>query len=553
MKDFFRSSRMTYSRSVRFLSALFLFLVLPLQMSAATVAETLKTADDTAVSRGEFIRSAVTVLGIPLKAEGTLPYKRPVAKTLLPYVRAANDLSALTTFGKDLAPARSITRGEAVELLVALQKLSPSGVELRFSDASSDSALGKAVQVAVERNWIAPIRRGLFGVDRVLTGREARLLLRKATGDTTLEQGTGELKIPSVIVRVKMKEKVGLPKDDVLRAVWQLLNEKYLYTDKIDASDAGYRAVESLVQSLKDPYTVFLRPQPAQEFQNQINSEISGIGAQVEYHDNALTVVSPITGSPAEKAGVRGGDRILEVDGKTLAGLTLVEAVNKIRGPKGTTVTLRILRDGSEFDLKVERDTIKVPEIHISWQGSVAVVKLTQFGQTTDRELRSLMLDVQKQDPKGIILDVRNNPGGLLHAAEIVVSNFLPVGSGVANIVSKDEEYLEVTTDGPTINETVPMVMLVNKGSASASEIVAGALQDAGRAVILGETTFGKGTVQQVLEFSDGSNLKLTIAEWLTPKRRKINGIGITPDVAVAPSEGRDEQLLRAIDLLRYK
>ena len=135
----------------------------------------------------------------------------------------------------------------------------------------------------------------------------------------------------------------------------------------------------------------------------------------------------------------------------------------------------------------------------------------------------------------------------------MVVSNFLPVGSGVANIVSKDEEYLEVTTDGPTINETVPMVMLVNKGSASASEIVAGALQDAGRAVILGETTFGKGTVQQVLEFSDGSNLKLTIAEWLTPKRRKINGIGITPDVAVAPSEGRDEQLLRAIDLLRYK
>src|SRR3989344_184904 len=196
------------------------------------------------------------------------------------------------------------------------------------------------------------------------------------------------------------------------------------------------------------------------------------------------------------------------------------------------------------------RDIIMLPEIDMSYQGKVAVIKLAQFGETTDNKLRGMMEQVAANKPTGIILDLRNNPGGLLHAAESVLSNFVPKGTTIARIVSIEEDTADQTSDPPTIDAGVKIVVLVNKGSASASEIVAGALQDLKRATIVGETTFGKGTVQQILEFKDGSNLKMTIAEWHTPLNRKINGIGIVPDVMVTQGADRDDQLLRALDLL---
>jgi carboxyl-terminal processing protease len=180
-------------------------------------------------------------------------------------------------------------------------------------------------------------------------------------------------------------------------------------------------------------------------------------------------------------------------------------------------------------------------------------VKLVQFGSLTEKELRSLMTDIQAEKPAGVILDLRNNPGGLLHAAQLVLSNFLPKGSSIATIAARSQKYDDVTEDEPTIASTVPVVVLVNGGSASASEIVAGALQDYKRATIVGEKTFGKGTVQQIVEFRDGSGLKMTIAEWLTPKGRKIDGVGVTPDVVIALSTDRDEQLLKAVSIIRER
>jgi carboxyl-terminal processing protease len=229
-----------------------------------------------------------------------------------------------------------------------------------------------------------------------------------------------------------------------------------------------------------------------------------------------------------------------------------MESVAKVRGPKGSNVILGIRRDGTEMNITVMRDLIQVPEIIITKQQNVTIVKIVQFGNKTDRELRSIMAEIEEERPRGIIIDLRNNPGGLLHAADVVVSNFLPHGSTVARIKSRTDDYTEKTMDPPTISSDVPVVVLVNKGSASASEIVAGALQDAKRATIVGEKTFGKGTVQQIMEFLNGSGLKMTIAEWFTPAGRKIDGVGITPDVEVAASEdNRDVQLLKALDLIR--
>lgn len=508
------------------------------------------------VSRGDFLRSVIIQLSLPVTptSQPTGKYERAIPKALQPYVSAAEKQKALSVFGKNLRLSTAITRGEAAALITELLRLTPSSDVVSFTDAPAKSVIEKGARVMVERGWMKSVRPTLFGADRSLTLAEAKDVLKKIqqTNRNTDSGSMSQNRVPSVNVKYKTLSTTDLPESTLLRTIWQLVNQQYLYNDKIQEKDAAYRAAEGLVNSLDDPYTVFMRPTDAKQFQSQIDGQVSGIGAQVEYQDNALTVVAPISGSPAAKAGIKAGDRIIEVGGVSLAGMSLIEAVDKIRGPKGSEVTLTIVRDGNEMEFTLKRDTVKLPEIDISMQEGFAIVRLVQFGQTTDTQLRTLMQDVAKKNPKGLILDLRNNPGGLLHAAEITLSNFLPEGSAVAVIKSKGDEFTEVTSDEPTINQDIPIVVLINKGSASASEIVAGAMQDHKRAIVVGEKSFGKGTVQQIIEFKDGSSLKMTIAEWLTPKGRVINKSGLEPDVPVLQGDGtRDEQLLKAIDLLR--
>lgn len=545
---------MFLSRSLQRTALLLMVFVVPLASSAATVDEALSAGDDAVVSRGDFLRAAVNVLGFtPSREEPTGNYLRPVPRGFKPYVGAAEKRDALEIFGNDLGLGRNITRGEALVLLTKLQNLKPAARNVSFTDVKEGTDVEAAVRVAVEKGWAQPVRSTFFGVSRVLTGREARLILRKASGDTggIQVEAPAAPRVPAITIQYKKADTVQLPENDLLRTVWQLLNNQYLHSENIDEQEAAYKAAEGLVNSLGDPYTTFMRPLDSRMFQEQFDGAVTGIGAQVEYKDDALTVVAPLSGSPAERAGVRAGDRILKVNGDSLSGLDLMRAVDMVRGPEGTNVTLTINRDGSEFDLTITRDVVRTPEIDISFQNNVAVIKIAQFGRTTDTQLRSLLLEVAERNPTGIVIDLRNNPGGLLHAAEIVVSNFLPQGSAVAVIKTKTEEYTEITSDPPTIDADVPVAVLINKGAASASEIVAGALQDHERAVVIGEKSFGKGTVQQIVEFRDGSSMKMTIAEWFTPKGRKINGVGVEPDVIVAPSETRDEQLLRAIDAVQ--
>lgn len=531
-----------------------MFLIVPGSMGAASVAETLRIPDDKTVSRGVFIRASVLVLGVPLKDDRTpLPYKRPVPKHLNLAVRGAQSRGALSIFGNDLMLSRAITRGEALFVLMKLQGLKPGTIAVGFPDVPKGSAFERAVQIGVEKGWMEPVRTNLFGVARSLTGREAKVLLRKAIGEDQPAPDTfeGDRKVPTIVIRFKTRDREPLPQEDMLRAVWQLLKDQFLHADKIKDDEAAYRAAEALVQSVGDPYTTFMRPLPAQDFQDRLDGEVSGIGAQVEFKDNVLTVVSPIRGSPAEKAGLKPGDQISAVDGTPLAGLDFLAAVSKVRGPKGSIAKLTIRRNGGELLIDVVRDVIKVPEIEISFQGSIAVVKLVQFGERTRTGLRELMQQVQARHPTGVILDLRNNPGGLLNAADVVVSNFLPQGSPVATINYRDKSYIETTADPPTIDKDVPVIVLVNRGSASASEIVAGALQDAKRATILGEQTFGKGTVQEIVEFTNSASIKLTIANYKTPLGRQVDGVGITPDLIISTTDDRDDQMLRALEMLR--
>ncbi|MBI3336104.1 S41 family peptidase [Candidatus Peregrinibacteria bacterium] len=529
------------------LSVIFLTLIFPVGVFAAPrPVDLLKVDNDEIVTRGDFIRAAVNILGLSIKEGGELPYPR-IPRGLIPYISTAYNKGALDHLGDDLRLGQGITRGDALLLLVRLMNLEPELSPSRsFRDAPKGTLLGDAVQTAVEHEWMESFSGSLFGVRRILLGQEARLLLGRLGKEVTIPK-----KPERIQIRFSLPEQKELPKKDILQTIWDLLNKQFLYDDRIDPEEAAYRAAESIVQSMKDPYTTFMRPVSARNFQTQIDGEVSGIGAQVEYVNEILTIVSPLPGSPAQAAGLKPGDQIILVDGETVIGLGFLEGVEKVRGPKGSSVILRIRRNGADFDVTVIRDTVKVPEIKISWQGEVAVVQLIQFGRSVDNGFRSELIEIQKRKPKGIILDLRNNPGGLLHAAQSVLANFLPLGSTFAIIRTRGEEVRELTDTSPTIDRSIPMVVLVNGGSASASEIVAGALQDTKRARIVGEKTFGKGTVQQVIEFNDGSSIKMTIAEWFTPSERKIDGAGIKPDFALANTDNRDEQMLKALDLLR--
>ena len=515
------------------------------------------------VSRGDFIRTMLQELNreVPQQHEYDLPYKR-VPRSLQPYIQVAHDNDALHMFGDDLRLAFPITRGEALGFVAEIQDAS-SNHSVNYRDVRRGTFLEKAVQVAEENGWMQPLRTKYFGVHRQLTGTHAQQLLNAVQRGGVPQMQTEPESKPSVekenkvtvpVIRFKPKSEDGstsVPNAKIMDAVWKIINRDYLYQEKIDSKEAAYQAIESLVKSLGDPYSRFLRPQKAKNFQTQISGEVSGIGAQVEDRDGALTIVTPLSGSPAEKAGIKPNDIVIKVDGEDIQGLGLLEAVEKIRGKKGTPVVLTINRNGVILEITVVRDVVRVPEIKITWQGNVAVVQIMQFGKLTQMDLRDHLTTVQEKNPRGLILDLRNNPGGLLSAANLVLSTVLPKGSEVAIIKTNSTEIVDETRLEPVIESHVPVVVLVNEGSASASEIVAGALQDHGRARVVGKKTFGKGTVQQVLEFIDHSNLKLTIAEWFTPKKRKIDGVGVSPDIEVEYDNDRDSQLIRALELMR--
>lgn len=543
------------SMHLRLAASAVLFIVSASPAVAATpVSQLLRGADTATVSRGDFLRAAVKALKLPLQETvRDLPYGR-VPAGYLPYVQTAHPKGALSLFGSKLELAKPITRGEAVQLVAKLTGAKAQDpAKVKFTDVKTGTPLADAVALASEQSWIRPLRPRLFGVDRPLTGREAKLFLgrlQRPTSNPLTKPGNEEHTVP--ILRVNIREKLQAPKQDVMQAVWDLLNDEYLYKERIDPAQAGNKAVQGIVDSLHDPYTTFMPPASAQNFQTLIKGEVEGIGATVEQTGGLIRIVTPLRGSPAEKAGLLPHDIILSADGVSFTGLTLDEAVNKIRGPAGSVVELRIRRNGKELIVPVVRETIRIPEVEITDQGSgIWVVKLVQFGQATDTRLREEFVKIQTKQPRGIILDLRNNPGGLLHAAGVVISNFMPSGTPYVSIRGRNETYDDRTEAAPTIDPSVPLIVLVNRGSASASEIVAGALQDLGRARLVGEKTFGKGTVQQLVQFSDGSSLKFTIAEWFTPKGRKIDGVGIQPDEVIEQGKERDDQLQRALQIIR--
>lgn len=320
---------------------------------------------------------------------------------------------------------------------------------------------------------------------------------------------------------------------------WNSLEEKYVDKEKLDPKTLYYGAIKGMVSSVGDSYTFFLTPEENAESKRDLAGKFSGIGAELGLRNNLIVIVTPLKNSPAQSAGVRPGDIITKVDGEKTENWTLFEAVSKIRGDEGTEVVLTMAREGEEeeIDIPITRGEIDIPFVELSYEGNVAIVELSRFGDPTnelwDKAVKNVNTRRSQGNLDGIILDMRGNPGGLLQSAVHVSSEFLHKGDIIVTqeFAEEDPQVFASVRDGKLIG--VPVVILQNEGSASASEIVAGALRDSIEAKIIGENSFGKGTVQAADELSQGAGIHVTISKWVLPGGDWIHDSGIAPDVAV--------------------
>lgn len=339
----------------------------------------------------------------------------------------------------------------------------------------------------------------------------------------------------------------------------QLSNLQQILSNRFDGQiDIGKLlegAKAGLVGSTGDPYTAYLTAEEARQLDDDLSGKLKGIGAEIGQKDGLIIVVAPLDGSPAQAADLRAGDAILEIDGKDTLGLSIAQAVLKIRGEEGSEVKLKIGRGIRSLDVTIKRAVITVPSVKWSLKDGVGYIKLSRFASDTGDKLNQAASELKAQGANSFLLDLRNNPGGYLDASVDVAGQFLAKGFVVVEERrgGKTEKVLKAKGGGRLVG--VPLVVLINQGSASASEIVAGALQDHGKARIAGAKSFGKGSVQDLVELEGGSQLKVTIAHWFTPKGRGIDGEGIKPDVEIKQTDDGDSlsdaQLDEALKLLK--
>lgn len=356
----------------------------------------------------------------------------------------------------------------------------------------------------------------------------------------------------------------GRPDLEEFWRVWDLLEQKYVAassTDTRSREEHLWGAISGLVESYDDPYTVFLPPAEATLFEEDISGNFSGVGMEVGIRDGVITVIAPLPETPAIRAGIVAGDVVLDIDGQSTATMSLEEAVRAIRGEKGSTVALTVYRQGESEPLTftIVRDTIAIPTIATETRDDVFIITLYSFNALSEMKMQEALREYVESNKRKLILDVRGNPGGFLQSAISIASYFVPAGEVVVQEdfggTAENDVY---RSSGKTLRQYTPekMVVLVDGGSASASEILAGALQEHGVATLIGQQTFGKGSVQELVDLPSGASLKVTIARWLTPKGTSISDGGLTPDIIIGRTpqqvvDGEDPQLDAALRFMR--
>ncbi len=411
--------------------------------------------------------------------------------------------------------------------LTAHQQATNSGQELRMANAAQSDA-GQAAGILKNQAYPAGV-----------SGKEEAI---KSAAINEINRYLSQMDSEDVSATLKLFRMI------------QILKSRYAGDVPADALMTG--AMKGTVKALGDPYSVYMDSKMYKEFMLETKGSFGGIGIILGVKDNVLTVVAPIEGTPGDKAGILGGDQIIKIDGKDAKDMAIDEAVNLIRGPVGSQVTLTINRTGQEAkDYTLLRSNIQIKTVAGKLlDNGIGYVRLTMFNESTGADLAKKLQELEGQGMKAVILDLRNNPGGLLDESVQVAGNFVPKGP-VVSVVTKDGN--RETWSSRLESPKYPLVVLVNGGSASASEIVAGAVQDTGAGTLIGTKTFGKGSVQTVVRLDGSSAVKLTIAKYYTPKDRSINGVGIEPDIKVEmpdfKEDGKDLQLEKAIEVIKEK
>ncbi len=447
-----------------------------------------------------------------------------------PFIVKAEKLGLLNDFqGDKILPNRPMNRGEVVQLGLEIFGVGvPPTIpdeEFGFRDVRKSHRLARHIFRAVKMGVISPIADDNFGLTKRVDRAEAATLFYdlasfEEIGGTTIVIQNGTSRIPNW---------------ELFESVWQETRNKFLFEQSLSNAKMMHSSLQGLVSSLDDPYSEFFTPAQTQVQTSNLSGEFEGIGVYIEKDEGGrgLVIVAPIFNSPADQVGLRAGDIIIGVGGKSLKGLSLEEAANMTRGPSGTTATYQLLREDMRFEVDIIREKIKVDQISMEFRDNVAIFDLNQFTSALPDDFAKIADEIMNQHPRGIVLDLRNNGGGLVTSAVDLLGYFLPEGAIVAQQEFRPElesRNINYNTKRAPILHGFPIMVLVNRGSASASEIVAAALQDHNVASVVGEQTFGKGTVQEISFFPDGSALKLTVAHWLSPRQQPIQGDGVTPD-----------------------
>ncbi|OHA56722.1 MAG: hypothetical protein A2588_01785 [Candidatus Veblenbacteria bacterium RIFOXYD1_FULL_43_11] len=390
------------------------------------------------------------------------------------------------------------------------------------------------------------------------------IILAFALGYLSAQPVKKEIKGNSQVTGTHLPAPAYLTKDIDFQLFWQVWDyvHRNAFGRPLTDTKLFYGALAGMVAGLEDPYSIFMNPELAQEFNNELEGTFDGIGAEIGIRNNKLVIVAPLASTPADRAGLKAGDRIVAIDGIDTSGMAVDYAVSLIRGQRGTPVKLIVLSNGDTEpkEITIVRDKITIQTVQSELKKTangqtVAYIKVVHFSQDTDQKFRAAWQQLKARGAGTIILDLRNNPGGFLDQAIALASHWVEQDVVVKEKMP-EQDYQDYISVGPGDLSDIPTVVLVNGGSASASEIVTGALQDWQLATIVGEKTFGKGSVQDLQEFSDGSAVKLTIAKWFTPKERSIDLTGLIPDIEVVRTRedieaDRDPQLDRAMELLQ--
>lgn len=507
---------------------------------------------DSAITKSEFIKYLVQLNTdekiVPSNVR--LPFKDTTDKAAYaPYFQEAILMGILNKEEEKIRPYKKINIIESLELLFHSKGIpipQKTKVILPYEDLKRNKKALPLIVRALELKLFTPKQKDYIGLYQPLTRGEAIQLIYRmevATIDLPGRQEEG------------MNQEENGQLNKFLQA-WRLVHKNFYDLSKVDDEKMINAALKGMINTLGDAYSSYLTPDENKSLTEDLSGQVEGIGAYVAVENGKIVIVAPIKNSPAQRAGVKPGDIIKTIDGVSTEGMTLIEAVGKIKGKKGSTVHLTLLRQESVVNVSVTRDVIAINSVETDYIGTdMAHIKLIQFGKNSADEFNKAIEVISNNSAiKGVVLDLRNNPGGFLDAAIAILNNILPIESVAVNVKYTQFNFSQRTTRVGELSK-YPLVVLINKGSASASEIVAGAIQDLKLGTLVGETSFGKGTVQEIDYFADQSSLKLTVAQWLTSLGHSIQKVGISPDIVVKNTEGdtQDLQLERATQELRKK